>query len=44
VEEPVAAIDLNPVMVLPRGKGAVIVDATIEFARDAAVAAEAVES
>ena len=28
----VAAIDLNPVMVLPEGKGAKIVDAAIEFA------------
>lgn len=29
----VVAVDLNPVLILPKGKGAVIVDASIEFAR-----------
>lgn len=29
----VVAVDLNPVLILPQGKGAVIVDASIEFAR-----------
>ena len=28
----VAAVDLNPVMVLPEGRGVKIVDAAIEFA------------
>jgi acyl-CoA synthetase (NDP forming) len=41
LEDGVAAIDLNPVIVLPAGRGAKIVDAGIEFARDAKVREDA---